>query len=130
MAARSDGSDPPKSGSDATLVSTPSIISADDDQDSDCGSPHINTETIDQSCTDIGSRTEIKKALEHVLGPTYDIRLRPDFGQDERPVRVFISIKVASINEVSEVNMDYRMTIYFQQQWLDRRLNYTDKVKE
>lgn len=110
----------------------PGFNSSDNDEDSidsDCGSPHINTEIVDQSCTDVGSRSEIKRALEHVLGPTYDIRLRPDFGQDEKPVRVFISIKVASINEVSEVNMDYRMTIYFQQQWLDRRLNYSDQVE-
>lgn len=40
-------------------------------EDQDCGKPHINTETIDQSCTDVGSRAEIKSALEHVLGPTY-----------------------------------------------------------
>ena len=48
------------------------FVAADGDgEDEDCGQPHINTETIDQSCTDIGSRTEIKEALGHVLGPTY-----------------------------------------------------------
>ena len=91
----------------------------------DCGKPYINDDILDGSCTDQGSKSQLINSLKHILGPTYDIRLRPDFGQDERPVKVFISIKVDSIHEVSEVNMDYTMTVYFQQQWLDRRLNYT-----
>uniref|UniRef100_H3BZV3 Gamma-aminobutyric acid type A receptor subunit beta3 n=1 Tax=Tetraodon nigroviridis TaxID=99883 RepID=H3BZV3_TETNG len=52
----------------------------------------------------------------------YDIRLRPDFGGP--PVAVGMSIDVASIDMVSEVNMDYTLTMYFQQYWRDKRLAY------
>ncbi|XP_075924009.1 gamma-aminobutyric acid receptor subunit beta-2-like isoform X2 [Petromyzon marinus] len=53
----------------------------------------------------------------------YDIRLRPDFGGP--PVAVGMSIDIASIDMVSEVNMDYTLTMYFQQCWTDKRLSYT-----
>ncbi|XP_042592596.1 gamma-aminobutyric acid receptor subunit beta-1-like isoform X1 [Cyprinus carpio] len=53
----------------------------------------------------------------------YDIRLRPDFGGP--PVDVVMSIDIASIDMVSEVNMDYTITMYFQQSWRDKRLSYT-----
>ncbi|XP_052342924.1 gamma-aminobutyric acid receptor subunit beta-2-like [Oncorhynchus keta] len=47
----------------------------------------------------------------------YDIRLRPDFGG--APVAVGMNIDIASIDMVSEVNMDYTLTMYFQQAWRD-----------
>ncbi|XP_002664179.2 gamma-aminobutyric acid receptor subunit beta-1 [Danio rerio] len=53
----------------------------------------------------------------------YDIRLRPDFGGP--PVDVGMSIDISSIDMVSEVNMDYTITMYFQQSWRDKRLSYT-----
>ncbi|XP_016314148.1 gamma-aminobutyric acid receptor subunit beta-1-like isoform X2 [Sinocyclocheilus anshuiensis] len=53
----------------------------------------------------------------------YDIRLRPDFGGP--PVDVVMSIDISSIDMVSEVNMDYTITMYFQQSWRDKRLSYT-----
>ncbi|XP_053187152.1 gamma-aminobutyric acid receptor subunit beta-4 isoform X1 [Scomber japonicus] len=52
----------------------------------------------------------------------YDIRLRPDFGGP--PVSVGMSINIASIDSISEVNMDYTITMYFQQSWRDKRLAY------
>uniref|UniRef100_A0A672RFR2 Gamma-aminobutyric acid receptor subunit beta-2-like n=1 Tax=Sinocyclocheilus grahami TaxID=75366 RepID=A0A672RFR2_SINGR len=54
----------------------------------------------------------------------YDIRLRPDFGG--APVAVGMNIDIASIDMVSEVNMDYTLTMYFQQAWRDKRLSYTE----
>ncbi|XP_035275516.1 gamma-aminobutyric acid receptor subunit beta-1 isoform X2 [Anguilla anguilla] len=36
-----------------------------------------------------------------------------------------MSIDIASIDMVSEVNMDYTITMYFLQSWRDRRLSYT-----
>ncbi|KAI8495472.1 Gamma-aminobutyric acid receptor subunit beta-2 [Branchiostoma belcheri] len=53
----------------------------------------------------------------------YDIRLRPDFAGD--PLSIGMSIEIASIDSISEVNMDYTMTMYFQQTWRDPRLSYT-----
>ena len=39
-----------------------------------------------------------------------------------KPVRVGINIHVASMDDISEVNMDYTMTVYFMQTWHDPRL--------
>ena len=44
------------------------------------------------------------------------IRLRPFFGTG-KPVSVAVGIDVAEIDDVSEVNMDYSLTIYFRQMW-------------
>ncbi|XP_070777099.1 gamma-aminobutyric acid receptor subunit beta-1 isoform X2 [Enoplosus armatus] len=63
------------------------------------------------------------KATVDKLLKGYDIRLRPDFGG--APVDVGMSIDIASIDMVSEVNMDYTITMYFQQSWRDKRLSYT-----
>uniref|UniRef100_A0A8C2NNU0 Gamma-aminobutyric acid type A receptor beta1 subunit n=1 Tax=Capra hircus TaxID=9925 RepID=A0A8C2NNU0_CAPHI len=41
------------------------------------------------------------------------------------PVDVGMRIDVASIDMVSEVNMDYTLTMYFQQSWKDKRLSYS-----
>ena len=77
----------------------------------------------------------------------YDKRIRPYFDEDEvgfiihfyrllvnisieslpkiklqKPVRVGINIHVASMDDISEVNMDYTVTVYFMQTWHDPRL--------
>ncbi|XP_040907213.1 gamma-aminobutyric acid receptor subunit beta-4 isoform X2 [Toxotes jaculatrix] len=63
------------------------------------------------------AKTTVDKLLKG-----YDIRLRPDFGGP--PVIVGMSINIASIDSISEVNMDYTITMYFQQSWRDKRLAY------
>uniref|UniRef100_A0A8D3EEH8 Gamma-aminobutyric acid type A receptor subunit beta2 n=1 Tax=Scophthalmus maximus TaxID=52904 RepID=A0A8D3EEH8_SCOMX len=65
----------------------------------------------------------VKETVDRLL-KGYDIRLRPDFGG--RPVGVGMNIDIASIDMVSEVNMDYTLTMYFQQAWRDKRLSYTE----
>uniref|UniRef100_A0A8C4WWM1 Gamma-aminobutyric acid type A receptor beta4 subunit n=1 Tax=Eptatretus burgeri TaxID=7764 RepID=A0A8C4WWM1_EPTBU len=79
-------------------------------------------------CLGAGPRTslanvslEVKATVDKLLHG-YDIRLRPDFGGN--PVEVGMSINIANIDMVSEVNMDYTITMYFQQSWRDRRLSY------
>ncbi|XP_006922536.2 gamma-aminobutyric acid receptor subunit beta-1 isoform X1 [Pteropus alecto] len=64
----------------------------------------------------------VKETVDRLL-KGYDIRLRPDFGGP--PVDVGMRIDVASIDMVSEVNMDYTLTMYFQQSWKDKRLSYS-----
>nr|XP_023691892.1 gamma-aminobutyric acid receptor subunit beta-3-like isoform X2 [Paramormyrops kingsleyae] len=54
----------------------------------------------------------VKETVDKLL-KGYDIRLRPDFGG--APIAVGMSIDVASIDKVSEVNMQY---------WRDKRLAY------
>ncbi|KAM9331971.1 gamma-aminobutyric acid receptor subunit beta-2 isoform 2-T2 [Pholidichthys leucotaenia] len=65
----------------------------------------------------------VKQTVDRLL-KGYDIRLRPDFGG--LPVGVGMNIDIASIDMVSEVNMDYTLTMYFQQAWRDKRLSYSD----
>ncbi|XP_065812193.1 gamma-aminobutyric acid receptor subunit beta-3 isoform X2 [Labrus bergylta] len=75
----------------------------------------------DTSVNEPGNMSFVKETVDKLL-KGYDIRLRPDFGG--RPVAVGMSIDVASIDMVSEVNMDYTLTMYFQQYWRDKRLAY------
>ncbi|XP_069469164.1 gamma-aminobutyric acid receptor subunit beta-4 isoform X2 [Ambystoma mexicanum] len=69
-----------------------------------------------------GNISVVKKTVDKLL-KGYDIRLRPDFGG--APVTVGMSIHISSIDQISEVNMDYTITMYFQQSWRDKRLAYT-----
>ncbi|XP_055499380.1 gamma-aminobutyric acid receptor subunit beta-4-like isoform X2 [Leucoraja erinacea] len=75
-----------------------------------------------QSVNGIGNISMVKRTVDRLLRG-YDIRLRPDFGGS--PVTVGMSIHIASIDMISEVNMDYTITMYFQQGWRDKRLSYT-----
>ncbi|KAM6945549.1 gamma-aminobutyric acid receptor subunit beta-3-like isoform 2-T2 [Aplochiton taeniatus] len=75
----------------------------------------------DTSVNEPGNMSFVKETVDKLL-KGYDIRLRPDFGGT--PVAVGMSIDVASIDMVSEVNMDYTLTMYFQQYWRDKRLAY------
>ncbi|XP_029002120.1 gamma-aminobutyric acid receptor subunit beta-3 isoform X5 [Betta splendens] len=74
-----------------------------------------------QSVNEPGNMSFVKETVDKLL-KGYDIRLRPDFGGP--PVAVGMSLDVASIDMVSEVNMDYTLTMYFQQYWRDKRLAY------
>uniref|UniRef100_A0A7N6FDV2 Gamma-aminobutyric acid type A receptor beta4 subunit n=1 Tax=Anabas testudineus TaxID=64144 RepID=A0A7N6FDV2_ANATE len=78
-----------------------------------CSNQHSSTGSTGMSV----AKTTVDKLLKG-----YDIRLRPDFGGP--PVIVGMSINIASIDSISEVNMDYTITMYFQQSWRDKRLAY------
>uniref|UniRef100_A0A671KEI6 Gamma-aminobutyric acid receptor subunit beta-4-like n=1 Tax=Sinocyclocheilus anshuiensis TaxID=1608454 RepID=A0A671KEI6_9TELE len=76
-------------------------------------------------CTSTGNTgISVAKTTVDKLLKGYDIRLRPDFGGP--PVIVGMSINIASIDSISEVNMDYTITMYFQQSWRDKRLAYAE----
>ncbi|KAK2873179.1 hypothetical protein Q8A67_023076 [Cirrhinus molitorella] len=76
-----------------------------------------------QSVNDPSNMSLVKETVDRLL-KGYDIRLRPDFGGP--PVGVGMNIDIASIDMVSEVNMDYTLTMYFQQAWRDKRLSYSE----
>ncbi|KAH7707962.1 Protein UNC-4 protein9 d [Aphelenchoides avenae] len=68
-----------------------------------------------------------RPATHHVLNnltneTKYDKRLRPRYG--EGPVDVGITIHVASISAVSEVDMDFTLDFYLRQTWNDPRLAF------
>ncbi|XP_055710995.1 gamma-aminobutyric acid receptor subunit beta-like [Phlebotomus papatasi] len=52
----------------------------------------------------------------------YDIRLRPNFGGE--PLFVGMDLTIASFDAISEVNMDYTITMYLNQYWRDERLAF------
>ncbi|XP_039199525.1 gamma-aminobutyric acid receptor subunit beta-2 isoform X1 [Crotalus tigris] len=83
--------------------------------------PFIITVVCAQSANDPSNMSLVKETVDRLL-KGYDIRLRPDFGGP--PVAVGMNIDIASIDMVSEVNMDYTLTMYFQQAWRDKRLSY------
>nr|XP_058923270.1 gamma-aminobutyric acid receptor subunit beta-1 isoform X2 [Kogia breviceps] len=84
------------------------------------------------SANEPSNMSYVKETVDRLL-KGYDIRLRPDFGGNASsfffstwpPVDVGMRIDVASIDMVSEVNMDYTLTMYFQQSWKDKRLSYS-----
>nr|XP_016851687.1 PREDICTED: gamma-aminobutyric acid receptor subunit beta-1 isoform X2 [Anolis carolinensis] len=75
-----------------------------------------------KSMNEPSNMSYVKETVDRLL-KGYDIRLRPDFGGS--PVDVGMRIEIASIDMVSEVNMDYTLTMYFQQSWRDKRLSYS-----
>ncbi|XP_075786595.1 gamma-aminobutyric acid receptor subunit beta-1 isoform X1 [Pelodiscus sinensis] len=75
-----------------------------------------------QSVNEPSNMSYVKETVDRLLHG-YDIRLRPDFGG--APVDVGMRIDIAGIDMVSEVNMDYTLTMYFQQSWRDKRLSYS-----
>lgn len=54
----------------------------------------------------------------------YDIRLRPQF--EVQALRIGMEIIIASFDSISEVNMDYTITMYLNQYWTDERLVYSN----
>ncbi|XP_015907046.1 gamma-aminobutyric acid receptor subunit beta-like [Parasteatoda tepidariorum] len=53
----------------------------------------------------------------------YDIRLRPNFGG--APLLIGMDMVIASFDSISEVNMDYTLTLYLNQFWTDERLIFS-----
>ncbi|XP_060746265.1 gamma-aminobutyric acid type A receptor subunit zeta [Tachysurus vachellii] len=71
----------------------------------------------------------LHSSAEEVLPPTiqnlmkgYNKYLRPFFGSS--PVTVGMSLDIASIDTISEINMDYTATIFLRQRWTDERLRF------
>ncbi|XP_066104963.1 gamma-aminobutyric acid receptor subunit theta [Saccopteryx bilineata] len=74
-------------------------------------------------CQDCANEDVVQKIWDRVLSG-YDARLRPNFGGT--PVPVGISMYVSSIEEISEMSMDYAITMFFHQTWKDPRLAYNE----
>ncbi|XP_067134198.1 gamma-aminobutyric acid receptor subunit beta-like isoform X2 [Centruroides vittatus] len=58
----------------------------------------------------------------------YDIRLRPNFGGP--PLHIGMDLVIASFDSISEVNMDYTLTLYLNQNWKDDRLSFSSENYE
>ncbi|XP_078600904.1 gamma-aminobutyric acid receptor subunit beta-3-like [Branchiostoma floridae x Branchiostoma japonicum] len=84
--------------------------------------PVVRTRLTEEEVEEYQRLANVTETVRGILHG-YDIRLRPDFAGD--PLVIGMSIEIASIDSISEVNMDYTMTMYFQQTWRDPRLSYT-----
>ncbi|XP_003800979.1 gamma-aminobutyric acid receptor subunit theta [Otolemur garnettii] len=73
------------------------------------------------NCKNCANESVVQKILDRVLSG-YDVRLRPNFGGAPVPVR--ISMYVSHIEQISEIDMDYTITMFFHQTWKDPRLAY------
>ncbi|CAI5445272.1 unnamed protein product [Caenorhabditis angaria] len=56
----------------------------------------------------------------------YDIRLRPGFGGDA--LQLTMDVIIASFDSISEVDMDYTLTMYLHQYWTDERLIWKQEL--
>ncbi|XP_065075385.1 gamma-aminobutyric acid receptor subunit beta-like [Ochlerotatus camptorhynchus] len=68
-----------------------------------------------------GRLENVTQTISRIL-EGYDIRLRPNFGGD--PLHVGMDLTIASFDAISEVNMDYTITMYLNQYWKDERLAF------
>jgi len=69
-----------------------------------------------------GSLDNVTKTIGRLLDG-YDIRLRPNFGG--YPLYVGFDLTIASFDSISEVSMDYTITMYLNQYWKDERLAFS-----
>jgi len=69
-----------------------------------------------------GTLDNVTKTITRLLDG-YDIRLRPNFGGD--PLYVGFDLTIASFDSISEVSMDYTITMYLNQYWKDERLSFS-----
>ncbi|KAK9870326.1 hypothetical protein WA026_006412 [Henosepilachna vigintioctopunctata] len=66
----------------------------------------------------------VTRTISSLLGG-YDIRLRPNFGGE--PLFIGMDLTIASFDAISEVNMDYTITLYLNQYWKDERLAFSNR---
>uniref|UniRef100_A0A8R1U1I6 Gamma-aminobutyric acid receptor subunit beta n=1 Tax=Onchocerca volvulus TaxID=6282 RepID=A0A8R1U1I6_ONCVO len=83
--------------------------------------PRIDVNNISLARTSV--YYENASALLVDLLSDYDMRLRPGFGGDA--LLLTLDIIIASIDAISEVNMDYTITMYLNQYWRDERLSWS-----
>ncbi|CAL8271360.1 unnamed protein product [Merluccius merluccius] len=70
-----------------------------------------------------------KPKTEHLLKvDDHDFTMRPAFGGPAIPVGV--DVQVESLDSISEVDMDFTMTLYLRHYWKDERLSFTSSTNK
>ncbi|KAM7376753.1 hypothetical protein PAMP_006461 [Pampus punctatissimus] len=70
-----------------------------------------------------------KMKTEHLLKvEDHDFTMRPAFGGPAIPVGV--DVQVESLDSISEVDMDFTMTLYLRHYWKDERLSFTSSTNK
>ncbi|KAK2150386.1 hypothetical protein LSH36_407g01041 [Paralvinella palmiformis] len=79
----------------------------------------------------MGTSLQLSELVENLLsedpvGGTqkYNSRVRPGIDSGV-PIVVWVNLYVTEIYRISEANMEYSMTFYLRQRWVDERLTYT-----
>ncbi|ODM90108.1 Gamma-aminobutyric acid receptor subunit beta-like [Orchesella cincta] len=80
--------------------------------------------TVDNMWDAVDRPDNVTQTVSQILR-NYDIRLRPNFGGD--PLYIGMELTIASFDSISEVNMDYTITMYLNQYWKDERLAYSTR---
>lgn len=71
----------------------------------------------------------LSDVLSSILNESnYDYRLRP-FADEGDPLNISITMNVNEISHISEIQMEYSMTCFIRQEWMDPRLAYTNYTK-
>ncbi|XP_044524579.1 gamma-aminobutyric acid receptor subunit delta [Gracilinanus agilis] len=88
-----------------------------------CAQQHRCTRAMNDIGDYIGSNVEISwlPNLDDLM-EGYARNFRPGIGGP--PVNVALALEVASIDHISEANMEYTMTVFLHQSWRDGRLSY------
>ncbi|XP_046673053.1 gamma-aminobutyric acid receptor subunit beta-like [Homalodisca vitripennis] len=86
--------------------------------------PHSSSAVTDSTKSTLDRLANVTQTISRLLDG-YDIRLRPNFGGD--PLYVGMDLTIASFDSISEVNMDYTITMYLNQYWKDERLAFSNK---
>uniref|UniRef100_A0A182K5B4 Gamma-aminobutyric acid receptor subunit beta-like n=1 Tax=Anopheles christyi TaxID=43041 RepID=A0A182K5B4_9DIPT len=98
--------------------------------------------SVHQKSMAAGRLENVTQTISRIL-EGYDIRLRPNFGgkryeasteqtrltvvlyySSGEPLHVGMDLTIASFDAISEVNMDYTITMYLNQYWKDERLAF------
>ncbi|PIC41149.1 hypothetical protein B9Z55_008670 [Caenorhabditis nigoni] len=95
-----------------------------------CQNGSAHNHTADQISTYWSNRSQTMysnaSSLLSDLLSDYDIRLRPGFGGDA--LLLTMDIIIASFDSISEVDMDYTLTMYLHQYWTDERLRWSNEI--
>ncbi|XP_065805210.1 gamma-aminobutyric acid receptor subunit rho-3-like [Labrus bergylta] len=71
------------------------------------------------------TKTLLIKSEQLLRIEEHDFAMRPGFGGSAIPVG--IDVQVESIDSISEVNMDFTMTLYLRHYWKDERLSFPSR---
>ncbi|XP_034036452.1 gamma-aminobutyric acid receptor subunit rho-3-like [Thalassophryne amazonica] len=71
------------------------------------------------------TKTLLIKSEQLLRIEEHDFAIRPSFGGSAIPVG--IDVQVESIDSISEVNMDFTMTLYLRHYWKDERLSFPSR---
>ncbi|XP_035278591.1 gamma-aminobutyric acid receptor subunit rho-2-like [Anguilla anguilla] len=88
---------------------------------------HKHGSTLSKKMVDVTKTRKVKK--DHLLRvDDHDFTMRPAFAGPAIPVGV--DVQVESLDSISEVDMDFTMTLYLRHYWKDERLSFPSSTNK